>query len=188
MSTVGIEKVGIYPGQFSLPVSALAAARGLDAAEIRDELLSLERAVFAPWEDAVTMAVNAADPILSEVDRQSVGLLIAATETSVDREKAMSSWIHDALGLPDDCRNFEIKHACMGMQDGIRMALAWLQANPHERKALVVSADRSLIALREPWEPVNGGAGAAVLLSRNPAVLQYENEPASVRNRLYQTA
>ena len=174
MSVPGIEKIGVYPGQFCLSIAELADARGFSRDEITKDLLSVERSVYAPWEDVVTMAVNAADRILSEQDRQSIGLLIAATETSIDQEKAMSSWIHEALGLPEDCRNFEIKHACTGMTDGIRMALAWLQTSGQDRKALVVTADRSLIALGEPWEPVNGGAGAAVLLSSTADVLQYE--------------
>lgn len=174
----GIEKIGIYPGQYVMPVADLARERGIPLDEVENNLFSIERSVFAPWEDAVTMAVNAADPVLTEEDRRSIGLLIAATETSVDQEKSLSSWIHDALGLPEDCRNFEIKHACMGVTDGIRMALSWLRTSGRGRKALVVTGDRSLLAFGKPWEPINGGIGAAVLLSSNPAVLHYDSEPA----------
>jgi 3-hydroxy-3-methylglutaryl CoA synthase len=173
----GIEKLSIYPGQYYLNISDLAVARGLSAEKLESELLVQERSVFPAWEDAVTMAVNAADPMLNEEDRQSIGLLITATETSIDQEKTLSSWIHDALDLPDDCRNFEIKHACMGSTDAIRMALAWLETQGRRgQKALVISSDRSLIALDNPWESINGGAAAAILLSDEPKVLRYEGE------------
>lgn len=172
----GIEKIGIYAGRYYMKLEDLAEARGLSATELDKNLLVRERSVFPAYEDTVTMAANAADPILTEDDRRSIGLLIAATETSLDQEKALSSWIHDALELRDDCRNFEVKHACMGATDAIRMATSWLGAAPAGRKALVVTADRSLLALGEPWEPINGGAGAAVLLSDRPNVIRYDGE------------
>jgi len=174
MNTFGIEKLGIYPGQYVVDIADLAAARGLSIDEIRDEVLVIERAVFAPWEDTVTMAVNAADPILTEEDREAIGLLIVASETSIDQEKALSTWVHEALRLPSDCRNFEIKHACLGATDGIRMALAWLATAGRGRKALVATGDHSLLAFGEVWEPINGGVGAAMLLSDQPRALCYD--------------
>lgn len=173
----GIEKLNVYPGQYYLDLEDLALARGIDGQSIKTDLLASERSVYPAWEDTVTMAVNAADPMLNTADRSAIGLLITATETSIDQEKTLSSWVHEALGLADDCRNFEIKHACMGATDAVRMAMAWLETVGTSRKALVISADRSLIALGENWEPVNGGAAAAMLLSDTPNVLYYEGLP-----------
>jgi len=173
----GIEKLGIYCGRYALRLTDLALRRGLDAQKLQGELLAHERSVFPPWEDAVSMAVNAADPMLSSADRRAVGLLIVASETAVDQEKALSSWVHEALQLPEDCRNFELKHACMGTTDAIRMALGWLATLAYGRKALVISADRSLMAFGEGWETINGGAAAAVLLSAEPHVLLYQGMP-----------
>jgi 3-hydroxy-3-methylglutaryl CoA synthase len=178
---VGIEKINAYPGSMSLDLGALCAARNRDAGELRDYLMIDERSVIPPWEDTVTLAANAAAPMLTEADRQAIGLLIVGTETSLDQEKPISSWLHGALGLPGHCRNFEIKHACYGATGAIQMAAAWLASGlARGRKALVVSADSSLLGLNEPYEPVMGACACAALLSGTPRLVEYELEPTGV--------
>jgi hydroxymethylglutaryl-CoA synthase len=172
---IGIEKIGFYPGTLSLDIGELCHARGLDADNFCRRLYCDERSVVGPFEDVVTLAVNAAEPLLTAADRESIGLLIVGSESGVDQEKPISSWVHRFLGLRTDCRNFEIKHACYGGTAAIQMAVAWLTANPTpKRKALVVSADHALIGLRGVQEPVLGAGAAAVLLSAEPALLAYD--------------
>lgn len=166
----GIEKIGVYPTRLSLDLELLAAARGHDRDHLRQQLMVRERGINPPWEDTVTMAVNAARPMLSEEDRRSIGLLITATETGLDNEKAVSSWVLDFLGLPSACRHFEIKIACYAGTAALRMALAWLMsgmARPGQ-KALVITSDESLNAFGQPWEYVGGGGAVALLLSDRP--------------------
>ena len=178
---VGIEKINAYAGSMSLEMDALCEARNRDAGELRDYLLVDQRSVIPPWEDTVTMAANAAGPMLTEADRQAVGLLIVGTETSLDQEKPISSWLHGALGLPAQCRNFEVKHACYGATGAIQMAGAWLASGlARGRKALIVSADSSLLGLDEPYEPVMGACACAALLSGTPRLVEYELEPTGV--------
>lgn len=172
---IGIEKLRAYPATMALDMSNLCTARGMDEKSVRSDLLIDQRAVNPPWEDAVTMAVNAAKPMLSDDDVRNIGLLIVGTETSVDQEKPISSWVHHYLGLSPHCRNFEVKHACYGATSGVQMALAWLASGlAGDRKALVVSSDQSTIAIGEPWEPVTGAGAAAVLLSNQPRLIAYE--------------
>jgi len=134
-----------------------------------------QRAVNPPWEDAVTLAVNSAEPLLTAEDRSSIGLLLVGTESSVDQEKPVSSWVHHYLGLPDDCLNLEVKHACFAATGALELAKAWI-ASPSSkgRKALIVSTDQTTMTIGEPWEPVCGAGAAAVLLSREPRVIEYE--------------
>jgi hydroxymethylglutaryl-CoA synthase len=173
--TIGIEKLRFQPGSGVLPIADLCAARGLDPEQARSEWLVDERSVAPPWEDAVTLAVNAARPLLTPEDVAKIGLLIVGSETAVDQEKPLSSWVHHNLGLPPDCRNFEVKHACYGATAGLQMAIAWLASGlAGDRKALVISSDLSLLAIGAPWEPVLGAGAAAVLLSRQPRLLAYE--------------
>lgn len=175
MSGVGIEKLATWPSTLSLAMADLCAARpGLDAAHVRDALLADARTVLPPWEDPVTLAVNAAERMLTPDDTARIGLLIAATETSLDREKPISTWVHRHLGLRARCRNFEVKHACYSATAALRMAEGWLQTQPDEAAALVVSADHSLLGLGQPYEPVNGAGAVAFLVSRRPEVLALE--------------
>ena len=172
---IGIEKIGFYPCTLSLDIGDLCRARGLDADNFCRRLYCNERSVVGPFEDVVTLAVNAADPLLTPPDREAIGLVIVATESGVDQEKPVSSWVHRFLGLRSDCRNFEVKHACYGGTAAMQMAVAWLAAAPEpKRKALVISADHALIGLRGVQEPVLGAGAAAVLLSTEPALLAYD--------------
>ena len=96
---IGIEKLGVYPCSLSLDIAELCAARGLDAANFCGRLFCDQRSVIGPFEDVVTLAVNAAMPMLTDADRDAIRLLIVATESSPDQEKPVSSWVHHFLGL-----------------------------------------------------------------------------------------
>jgi hydroxymethylglutaryl-CoA synthase len=172
---VGIEKLRVYPASCSLDIGALCQARGLDVERTLSDLMVEQRAVNPPWEDAVTLAVNAAQPLLTPEDRSSIGLLLVGTESSVDQEKPVSSWVHHYLGLPDDCLNLEVKHACYAATGALELAKAWITSPASKgRKALIVSTDQTTMTIGEPWEPVCGAGAAAVLLSREPRVIEYE--------------
>ncbi len=175
MADIGIERIHCYPTTLALDIDALCAARGFDKAYFRNELMVEERGLNPPWEDTVTMAVNAAAPIITDENRASIGLLIVGTESAVDGEKSISTWVHRYLGLGPRCRNFEIKNACYAATGGLQMALAWLAtADADGRKALIINADQSLISLGEVYEPVLGAGAVAVLLSREPTFVAYE--------------
>ena len=172
---IGIEKLGVYPCALSLDIAALCEARGLDAANFRGRLFCEERSVMGPLEDVITLAVNAAMPILSADDRDAIRLLIVATESSPDQEKPVSSWVHHFLGLRSDCRNFEIKHACYGATGALQVAIGWLlSALDPGAKVLIVNADHALIGLNGPQEPVLGAAGLAILLSNDARIVEFD--------------
>jgi 3-hydroxy-3-methylglutaryl CoA synthase len=172
---VGIEKLRVYPASCSLSIGALCEARGMDVQRTLADLMVQERAVNPPWEDAVTLGVNAAHPLLTPEDRASIGLLLVGTESSVDQEKPVSSWVHHYLDLPSDCLNLEVKHACYAATGALELAKGWLLSPAAKgRKALIVSTDQTTMTLGEPWEPVCGAGAAAVLLSTEPRVIEYE--------------
>jgi hydroxymethylglutaryl-CoA synthase len=181
MTALGIEKLHVYPGSLFLDIRALCRARGMDVERTAADLMIDQRSVNPPWEDSVTLGVNAANPILTDADRRRIGLLLVGTESSVDQEKPVSSWVHHFLGLPSDCLNLEVKHACYAATGALELAKAWL-ASPmgRDRTALIVSTDQTTLTLNEPWEPVCGAGAAAVLLSTEPRVLAYEARKCGV--------
>jgi 3-hydroxy-3-methylglutaryl CoA synthase len=180
-AAVGIEKLRVYPGSLALDIRALCRARGMDAERTAADLMVEQRSVNPPWEDAVTLGVNAADPLLDNEDRQQIGLLLVGTESSVDQEKPVSSWVHHFLHLPTDCLNLEVKHACFAATGALELAKAWLNSPvARGRKALIVSTDQTTLTLNESWEPVCGAGAAAVLLSHDAKVLEYETGRAGV--------
>lgn len=173
--SVGIEKLAAYPGSLTLPLSALCAARGREPADIRDTMMIDERSLNVGWEDPVTMAVNAARPLLTEEDRARIGFLIVASESGVDQEKPMSTWVQRYLGLHPRVRNIEVKHACYGATASLQLAASWIASGvARGEKVLVINTDQSRIHLGQPWEFVLGAGAVAVLVSDEPRVLELE--------------
>ncbi len=178
MKKFGIEKIRVYPGALQLNLEELAIARNYDVEHMRRELMVETRSVNPPWEDTVTMAVNAAKPMLTQEDINSIGLLIVGTETSLDNEKSVSSWVLHHLGLPSACRHFEVKIACYSGTAALKMAVSWLSSGMARagQKALIISTDESLNSIHRPWEYVCGAGSVAMLVSDQPDFLVLETE------------
>lgn len=179
--SVGIHRLASCVGTGVLDLGDLARARGRDPEETRQTLDVAERTVLAPFEDPVTQAVEAARQVLDDDTRGRVRWLLVATESSLDEEKPLSSWVHHWLGLPAACRNLEVKHACYAGTGALRLLLAWLaaEAGPDDL-ALVVTTDLSLLGLGKPYEYILGAGATAALLRRDPDLLVLEPGTAGV--------
>lgn len=179
--SVGIHRLAAWVGSGALDLAKLARARGRDPDAVHQVVQREQRTVLAPWEDAVTQAVNAAAQILDDDTRGRVRWLLVATESSLDEEKPLSSWVHAWLRLPSDCRNLEVKHACYAGTGALRLLLAWLaaEAGPDDL-ALVVTSDLSLLGLEAGHEFVLGAGATAVLLRHEPDLLVLEPGRAGV--------
>ena len=175
MRPIGIEKINIYGSSLILDQKKLAEARGMDPQKVVADFLIDTRSLNPLYEDTVTMGANAAYPMLEDVDRKAIGMLVVGTESSVDFGKPISTNIHSALGLPSNVRNFETKHACYSGVAALDTALNWIASGLNRgRKALVISTDFSRMHLNAKEEFVLGGVAAAVLVSDTPRVVEYE--------------
>lgn len=77
----------------------------------------------------------------SGVDASEVGLLV---NTSLSRrwlEPSTAVVIHDALGLPPSCQNFDVTNACLGFMNGIEIAGAMIDSGLIEHALVVDSED-----------------------------------------------
>lgn len=180
MRLAGIESVGVYAGRAALDVSVLAAARGLDTARFQN-LLMRRKSVALPVEDPVSFAVNAAKPVvdrLSAAERDSIRLLVIATESGIDFGKSMSSYVQHHLGLSRQCRTFEVKHACFGGTAALQTAASFVRDGTRPgARALVVTTDVARPIPHTYVEPSQGAAAIALLVGPEPRVLALE--PAS---------
>lgn len=173
---VGIEKINLYGGRYYLDMLDLARARGKNLDYIQNKVMCQQRAIFPAYEDAVTMAVNAVNRLnLTPSERNSIGLLIVATESAVDFGKPVSTWVQRFCNLSANCCNFEVKHACYGGVAALQMAAAWIASGLNAgKKALIVGADCSRRHLDDGYEFSLGGVSSALLISDNPVVLELE--------------
>lgn len=177
MKAIGIEKINIYGSSLCLSLVDLALARGKDPERVVKDYSIDTRSLNPPYEDTVTMGFNAAFPMLTEEDKEQIGMLIVGTEGSVDFGKPISTNIHKALGLPPNVRNYETKFACYSGVAALDTAINWIAAGLNRgKKALVIAADYSRRHFNTIQEFVLGGVAAALLISDNPQVIEFELE------------
>ena len=189
MNRVGIEKINIYGSSLCLDQQELALARGRDPERVLRDFHINTRSLNPPYEDTVTMGANAAKPMLTEEDKKSIGMIIVGTESSVDFGKPISTNIQSALGLPNTIRSYETKHACYSGVAALDTAVNWIASGLNKgKKALVIAADFSRKHLGKDHEFVLGGSAAAMLVSENPKIVEYETmKKGSYSNDVYDT-
>lgn len=184
---VGIEAINFYGGTAYLDVYELAQYRQLDSQRFAN-LLMKERTVPMPYEDPVSLGVNAAKPIidaLSPEEKDKIEMVVTCSESGIDFGKSMSTYIHYHLGLKKNCRLFEMKNACYSGTVGFQTAVNFIlsQTSPGA-KALVVATDLARFmaadageALSADWsfaEPSGGAGAVAMLVSEKPYVFQVD--------------
>jgi hydroxymethylglutaryl-CoA synthase len=176
---VGIEKIDFYAGWLVTDAVELARAQGRNPEYLAREIMVDKRAVIPIYEDAVTLAVNAAKRLLSQEKRQDIDLAIVATESGVDFGKPISTWVHRFCELQANCRNFEVKHACYGATAALKIALSLVSsAKGRGQKVLIISTDLTRPNLADGLAYIGGGCAVAMLVSANPQILEVDPEEA----------
>ncbi|MEM7413435.1 MAG: hydroxymethylglutaryl-CoA synthase [Myxococcota bacterium] len=180
---VGIDDLHLYAGSLAVDAATIVAGRGNPADEVAR--LKLQRRSLAPqFEDPVTLAVNAAKPVVASNDPRPIELLIVATESPVDDGKPLSSYVHHYLDLGHRCRNVEVKHACYAGTASLRLASSWVATNP-EKRALVVMADMARKLFGDPAEPAEGAGSIALSVAADPRVLRLEPKAGYAAREVY---
>ncbi len=172
---IGIEKINFYAGSLVLDIEKLAKARQRDINYFKNELLIDKKSQLVDYEDVITLAVNAAKPIISEQDKEDIELVIFATESGLDYCKTNSTYVCKYLGLKSEVRNFEIKNACYAATCAVQMSIGWIASNlAPGKKALVVSSDINYDHEGRSGEEVPAIGAVAMLISSDPRIIEYE--------------
>lgn len=172
---LGIDLISFYTSQYYLDLKTLAAKRGVDFNKFYTGIGQERMALPPPDEDIVTMAASAALPIVAQVDKSRIELVLFATESGIDQSKAAALFAHELLGLSPHCRAIELKEACYAATAGLRMAMAMVAQRP-QSLALVLAADIARYDLGSPGEPTQGCGAVAILVGINPRVLAVDPE------------
>ncbi len=173
---IGIDLISFHTPAYALPLTVLAERRGVDPAKFSVGIGQDVMAIPPPDQDIVSLAANAALPLLEKTDRSRIRLLLFSTESGIDQSKAASLFCRDLLSLPNACRCSEIKEACYGGTAALRLAAAAVAANPSST-ALVLAADVARYDLASPGEPTQGAGAVAMLVSANPRILSLDPDP-----------
>jgi len=188
VTPVGIDDLNVYGSTLAVDFAAIASARGTPERELH-AVRFLRRSVTPPGEDAVTLGVNAAHPLVEAAGRDRFGLLIVATESGIDHGKPLSSYVHSCLGLDPGCRNLEVKYACYGGTAAVQLAAAWIRSGEAPgKRALVVMTDLARAHLGDPAELSAGSGAVAVSIAADPRVLVIEPVSGYACKEVYDVA
>jgi len=171
MVEVGVSDIGIYVPPFYLPHEELAKARGVPKEKYVMGLGNQKMAVIPNWEDAVTMAANAAMQVLEKTgtDPEEIQQLVVSTESGVDHSKAVASFVQGLLKIGTRCRVYEVKHACYGGTAGLVDSIDRISQNGKTtRKGLVIMTDIAKYGFGNAGEPTQGAGAVALLVEKNP--------------------
>jgi len=175
--TTGIDALAFAGPAGYVDMTELAQARGVDPAKYLLGLGQNSMAIAAPCEDTVTMAVAAGQQALQQfdIDPDDIGTLIVGTETGIDHSKPVAVYAHELLGLSQNCRTFETKHACYGAMAGLTASMDWIASGrARGRKAMVIASDIARYGLNTAGEPTQGAGAVAMVVAPEPRLLSID--------------
>ncbi|WP_415887399.1 hydroxymethylglutaryl-CoA synthase [Neptuniibacter sp. QD37_6] len=173
--SVGIDEISFYTSNYYLDLRTLANVQQIESEKYYQGIGQEKMSMAAPDEDVVTMAANAAYPLIERVGTDSISTLLFATETGVDQSKAAGVYVHRLLGLNSNCRVVELKQACYSATAAIQMACALVARQP-EKKVLVIASDIARYDLDTSGEATQGCGAVAILISANPRLIEIDPE------------
>lgn len=173
--SVGIDEISFYTSSYYFDLRTLAEAQNTDPEKYYVGIGQEKMGMAAPDEDVVTMAANAALPLIERVGPDAVSTLMFATETGIDQSKAAGVYVHRLLGLNPNCRVVEMKQACYSATAALQMACALVARDP-SRKVLVIASDIARYDLDTPGEATQGCGAVAMLISANPRLVEIDPE------------
>lgn len=173
--SVGIDEISFYTSNYFLDLRSLAEVQQIESEKYYQGIGQEKMSMAAPDEDVVTMAANAAQPLIERVGPDAINTLMFATETGIDQSKAAGVYVHRLLGLNANCRVVELKQACYSATAAIQMACALVARQP-EKKVLVIASDIARYDLDTSGEATQGCGAVAILVTANPRLIEIDPE------------
>ena len=171
MTTPGIEALSFFTPRRYVHLNELATHHGIDPAKFSRGIGQEKIALPNADEDIVTMAAEAALPIVERVGVESIDTVLFATETGIDQSKAAAIYVHRLLGLSPNCRCVELKQACYSATAALQMAASYVARKPN-RKVLVIASDVARYDLGSSGEATQGAGAVAILVSSEPNIAE----------------
>lgn len=182
---VGISNMNLYVPQALMSLESILEHRAAEQPELERRL---RRAIEStdqvsirftrPWEDPVTLAAQAARPLLVDSEATgSVRYFAVGTETSVDMSKPIASYAHGVLqrsgvALPRELSTFQVQHACAGGTIALMSVSAMLAATGRPGESgMVVCSDVARYQTPSTAEITQGAGAVAMTVEENPRLV-----------------
>lgn len=175
---VGIDKISFAVPKYYVDIAELAEYRGIDPNKWTIGIGQKKMAVPSVECDVIALAANAARNILEKEDRDTIDMVIVASESGVDYSKSMATYLHQLLEIQPFAKSFEIKQACYGATAGLQMACDYVSLR-QEKSVLVIATDIAQYGLKTSGEVTQGAGAVAMLVKSNPRILSLETVSVS---------
>ena len=181
---VGISGLAAYLPPYRVDLQDWCEWTGRDWEKIRNVVGTGFR-MLGPAQSVYTLAATATLRLIDQydIDPQRIRFLGLGTESSTDNSAGaviVKGMLDEALRqrgqnpISRNCEVPEIKHACLGGIYAMKNALRFLALEPRDSVAVVVSADIAKYDLGSSGEPTQGAGAVAMLLEKNPALLEVD--------------
>lgn len=167
----GITAISFYTPHRYVGLEVLAEKQGIDPEKFSKGIGQEKIAMPGHDEDIVTMAAEAARPIIDRYGAEGIDTVLFATETGIDQSKAAGIYVHRLLGLPANCRTVELKQACYSATPALQMACSYVARKP-DRKVLVIASDVARYDRESSGEATQGAGAVAMLVTAEPKLLE----------------
>jgi hydroxymethylglutaryl-CoA synthase len=134
-----------------------------------------------PWEDAATMAAQAAQRLFQTTGfPKSLRHLASGTESGLDHSKPLSAYVEGLLTeagypIPSAVSSLQVQHACAAGTLALMNVGALLSIGGSEfDSGLVLCSDIARYKTRTTAEVTQGSGAAAILVEANPRLLELD--------------
>ena len=145
-----------------------------------------ERRMWAEGVSFMDAAAKAGELALirSGIDASRIGLMVDSSVCRERLEPSSAVAVHDMLGLPSNCLNFDVSNACLGFLNGMHLAATMIEAGQIDYALIVDGEDvrqiqnTTIDRLNQPEAEIGdlfanfatltlGGGSAAMVLGRH---------------------
>ena len=183
---VGIDDIAIHFPRLYMDMKDFADLRGADYGKLSKGLGLEAMAIPDVHEDTATMGAMAVMQLIDRngLDPRTIGRMYLGTESALDGAKPTATYIVDMLTqryaerFGDDCFQtcdvVDMTFACIGAVDALHTTLDWVARSKEndERLGIVIFSDNAKYALESSGEYTQGAGGGALLIRRNPRLLE----------------
>ena len=183
---VGIDDIAIHFPRLYMDMKDFATLRGADYGKLSKGLGLEAMAIPDAHEDTATMGAMAVMQLIDRngINPRDIGRMYLGTESALDGAKPTATYILDMLTQRyserfgtdcfQTCDVVDMTFACIGAVDAMHTTLDWVARSTEsdERLGVVIFSDNAKYALESSGEYTQGAGGGALLIRRNPRLLE----------------
>lgn len=168
---IGIVSYGAYIPKYRIKPSQIAQTWGKEVGEIEKSLGVFEKTVASYDEDAITLAIEAANNALNngDIDPQHIGGITVGSESHPYAVKPSSTTVAEILGMGTDYLAADLEFACKAGTAGIQL-LSGLVSQGKAKLVLAIGSDVAQSRPADVLEYTASSAAAAFVLGKQNTI------------------